>query len=226
MLQNIRVLHCVKSMPSQIDAAKIRVFIVDDHPTLRFGIVALVNDAEDMQVVGEASDGKTALDTFESLAPDVIVLDLQLPDIQGEDVIAKVLARAPNMQIIVLTTYGGSDTIKRTINAGAKGFMLKDAVGSQVVEAIRHVHKGKRFIEGVVAERYAQAIQDDSLTERELEILKIVAQGNANKAIAYELSISEATVKNHMASILNKLKAKDRTDAIMIALQRGLIRLN
>lgn len=204
---------------------KISVLVVDDHPALRSGITALINDTKDIRVVAEAADGSSALSLYESVKPDVTLMDLQLPDIDGEVVIAKLIERDPDAIVIALTTYGGSDTIKRTISAGARGFMLKDSAQTSIIEGIRHVFQGHRLIEGIVAERYADAMTSAQLTDRELEILKIVAEGSSNKLIAYNLHISEATVKNHIANILQKLDAKDRTEAVIIALNKGMIRI-
>lgn len=185
--------------------------IIDDHPTLRAGLSALINDCDDMQVIAESHEGQGALKLYEVYQPDVTIMDLQLPDIDGEIVISKIVACDSDAVIIALTTYGGSDTIKRTVNAGARGFILKDAARNNITDAIRRAYDGKRVLDGAVLERYADAMGAENLTKREIEILKILALGNSNKRIAHELTISEATVKNHIANILQKLKAKDRT---------------
>ncbi|WP_395343858.1 response regulator [Ningiella sp. W23] len=203
----------------------IKVLIADDHPALRLGIAALIDDETDMSVIAQAENAKRAVALYRENKPDVVIMDLQLPDMDGEQAISQILAEDPHAKIIVLTTYGGEDTVKRTINAGARGFMLKDAASSRIIDGIRHVFNGNRLLEGNIAELYADAMQQTDLTEREMEILRTIAQGNSNKVIAYKLNISEATVKNHVANILQKLEAKDRTDAIMISLQRGMIRL-
>lgn len=204
---------------------KISVLVVDDHPALRSGLAALINDTDDIEVIAEAEDGKAAIEAYKAYQPDVTLMDLQLPDIDGEVAIASIVAFDSSAIIVALTTYGGSDTIKRTINAGARGFILKDTAQSTIIRGIRHVFEGNRLIEGVVAERFADAMLDQELTVRELEILKHVAEGSSNKLIGYNLDISEATVKNHIAHILKKLSAKDRTDAVIIALQKGMIRI-
>lgn len=201
------------------------MLIVDDHPTVRAGLEALINDETDMEVVAKAQNCATALDIFLDAQPDVTLMDLQLPDGDGETVIAQILERDAKAVIIALTTHGGADTIKRTLAAGARGFMLKSTARRDIVNAIRSANAGRRVVRGEVAERLADALHHDDLTPREFEVLKTMALGNSNKAIAYELGISQATVKIHVGSILQKLYANDRTDAVMKALERGIIRV-
>lgn len=204
---------------------RIKVLIVDDHPTVRAGLEALINDETDMEVVAKAQNCATALDIFLDAQPDVTLMDLQLPDGDGETVIAQILERDAKAVIIALTTHGGADTIKRTLAAGARGFMLKSTARRDIVNAIRSANAGRRVVRGEVAERLADALHHDDLTPREFEVLKTMALGNSNKSIAYELGISQATVKIHVGSILQKLYANDRTDAVMKALERGIIRV-
>lgn len=203
----------------------IRVLVIDDHPALRAGLRSLLEDQNDIQVVAEAGEGSIALQTYRSTRPDVVILDLELPDRPGETVLADLLEEDPKARVIVLTTYGGEAVIRRVVELGARGYLLKDTARRDLVGAVRNVHRGLRAVRGEVAQRLASALQMDMLTPRETEVLRTLALGRSNKAIAQDLGISEATVKIHVGNILQKLGAKDRTDAVLLALSRGFIRL-
>ncbi|WP_337659035.1 response regulator transcription factor [Sphingorhabdus sp. Alg231-15] len=203
----------------------LRVIIVDDHPTMRAGLRALIDDDPTLEVIGEAQDGGSALQLYSHKKPDVTIMDLQLPDMDGETVIKQIVADHPAAMIIALTTFDGADTIKRTLSAGARGFLTKDTARREIVDAIKRVHDGQRVFKGEVAERLADAMMQEDLTPRELDVLKILAAGNSNKSIAYKLDISESTVKIHLGKILDKLAASDRTEAVLTALKRGIIRI-
>lgn len=203
----------------------IRVLIVDDHPVLRTGIAALIEDEDDLTVVGEAGDGATAIAMFRTLLPDVTIMDLQLPDGNGEDFLEALIDERPGARFVALSTFGGEDTIRRAIEAGAIGYVLKDAARGEVVTAIRHAAAGRQFVRGVVEEKLRDALAQDRLTSREDDVLRELALGHSNQAIARRLDIAEATVKVHIGHIIQKLHATDRTDAVLKALARGTIRL-
>lgn len=204
---------------------KIEILTVDDHPVLREGIAAIVAAEPDMKVVAEAGNGREAIEQFRLHKPDVTLMDLQMPVMSGTDAIAAIRADFPNARIIVLSTYSGDAQAVRALNAGASGYLLKSMVRKELAETIRSVHAGKKRIPPEVAIKMAEHHSDDALTEREIQILRQVAAGNANKMIADNFSISEQTVKAHMRSILSKLGANDRTHAVTIALQRGIIEI-
>ncbi|MEM8771491.1 MAG: response regulator transcription factor [Pseudomonadota bacterium] len=201
------------------------VMVVDDHPVLRAGVVALIDDEPDLNVIAEAGDGASAVGLFRDCDPDVVVMDLQLPDSNGEDLIASLKAERPDAQFLALTTYGGEDTIRRTIEAGAIGYLLKESLRSDIVSAVRLAAQGKRFVRGVVADRLVDSMTRDQLTDRENDVLRELALGQSNKGIAKRLGLAEPTVKIHISHILEKLGAKDRTDAVLKALEKGTIRL-
>lgn len=203
----------------------IRVLTVDDHPLLRDGIAAVFHAQEDMTLVGQASNGREAIESFRSLRPDVTLMDLRMPDMSGIEAIAAIRAEFPNARIIVLTTYAGDAQAAAALKAGAAGYLLKNMVRKELLETIRVVHAGKRRVPPEIATEIAEHFADDVLTEREIQILKRVAAGKSNKLIAAELDISEGTVKTHMKSILPKLDASDRTHAVTIALKRGILDL-
>jgi DNA-binding NarL/FixJ family response regulator len=202
---------------------QIRILTVDDHPVLREGIVAIVAAEPDMTVVAEAGNGHEAIDLYRVHRPDITLMDLQMPLMSGTDAIAAIRVDFPNARIIVLSTYSGDAQAIRALNAGASGYLLKSMVRKELTETIRIVHAGRKRIPPEVAIKMAEHHGDDALTERETEILREVAAGNANKMIADNFSISEQTVKTHMRNILSKLGANDRTHAVTIALQRGII---
>jgi DNA-binding NarL/FixJ family response regulator len=203
----------------------IRILAVDDHPILREGIAKMLHGQEDMTLVGQASNGREAIERFRLLRPDVTLMDLRMPDMNGIDAIAAIRAEAPNARIIVLTTYAGDVQAAAALKAGAAGYLLKSLLRKELLETIRVVHSGKRRVPPEVAAEIAEHVADDALTGREIEVLRRVAAGKSNKLIAAELDISEGTVKTHMRSILPKLDASDRTHAVTIALKRGILDL-
>jgi DNA-binding NarL/FixJ family response regulator len=203
----------------------IRILTVDDHQLLREGIAAVIGGQLDMALVGEASSGREAIESFSSLRPDVTLMDLRMPDMNGIEAISAIRTEFPNARIIVLTTYAGDVQAAAALKAGAAGYLLKSLVRKELIETIRLVHAGKRRVPAEIATEIAEHVADDALTEREIEVLQRVAAGKSNKLIAVELDISEGTVKTHMKSILPKLDASDRTHAVMIALKRGILDL-
>ena len=203
----------------------IRILTADDHPLLRKGIVALVNAEPDMKLVAEASNGKEAVDAFRIHRPDVTLMDLQMPKVDGLDAIHAIREEFPEARIIVLTTYSGDMRVLRALRAGAKAYILKGNVHEELLTTIRAVHAGHKRIPPDVAAELAIHSTDDALTEREIDVLKLIAAGNGNKQIADRLSISEATVKSRVTNILSKLGANDRAHAVTIGLERGIIAL-
>jgi DNA-binding NarL/FixJ family response regulator len=207
------------------EAGKLSVMIVDDHPLMRAGICGEINAQMGMTVVAEATDGEEALVLFQKHRPDVTLMDLRLPKASGIEVIASIRKLSPTARIIVLTSHGGDIQALQAFRAGAVGYLEKDTLRRELVETIRCVHAGMRKVPPAIAMAMAEHIADEYLTPRELDVLKAVAKGNANKLIADDLMISEHTVKNHLKNILGKLCASDRTHAVMIALKRGLLEL-
>ena len=207
------------------DPNQIRILAVDDHPLLREGIAALVNAECDMKLVAEASNGQEALERFRLHRPDVTLMDLQMPGLNGIESIIKIQSEFPNARIIVLTTYTGDVQVLRALKAGARAYILKGHVHRELLETIRAVHAGKKRIPPEVAAELADHAAEDQLSPREIEVLRLIASGNANKLIADQLSISEETVKSHVTNILSKLRANDRTHAVTIGLRRGIIDL-
>ena len=203
--------------------AAIKVLIADDHPLLRAGIAAVVEGEADMVLVGEASTGREAFEAFQALAPDVTVMDLQMPDLDGIAATALIIEAAPGARILMLSTYRGDAQAFRALKAGAAGYMLKSAVRTDLLAAIRAVHAGHRHIPPEIAAELATHVVDATLSLRELQVLKHVASGSSNRATADRLFLSEDTVKSHMKNILGKLGANDRTHAVMIAVKRGII---
>lgn len=202
---------------------KIKVLAVDDHPLLREGIAAVMAGEPDIELVAEATCGREAIELFRLHRPDVTLMDLQMPDMNGIDAITAIRSEFPGARFIVLTTYQGDVQALRALKAGAAGYLLKNMLRKELLETIRIVHSGKRRIPPEIAAELADHVTDDSLSDREVEILRLVATGNSNKIIASQLMVSEATVKGHMKSILSKLGANDRTHAVTIALKRGFI---
>jgi DNA-binding NarL/FixJ family response regulator len=205
------------------DDRKIRVLTVDDHPVVRNGIAGLVGDQLDMVLVGEASNGREAIQQFRTHKPDVTLMDLQMPELNGIDAIIAIRGEFPHARVIVLTTYTGDVQIVRALKAGAQGYLLKNLLHKELLDAIRSVHGGKRILTPELSVEVASHAVDDSLTPAEVSVLRLIANGNANKQIADQLSISEETVKSRVKNILSKLDANDRTHAVTIALKRGII---
>jgi DNA-binding NarL/FixJ family response regulator len=207
-----------------IDPNLIRILTVDDHPVLRKGIAALVNAENDMKLVAEASSGEEAIEKFRAHRPDVTLMDIQLPGLNGIETMSQIHKEFPNARVIVLTTYSGDVQVVRAIKAGARGYLLKRQVHRELLETIRAVHAGQRRIPQEIAAELVDHLRDD-LTPREIDVLRLIAGGNANKEIAHQLLIGEASVKSHVANILSKLDAKDRAHAVTIGLKRGIIEL-
>jgi DNA-binding NarL/FixJ family response regulator len=199
---------------------------VDDHPILRKGLAALVNAEPDLKLVAEAANGKEAIEAFRCHQPDITLMDLQMPGVDGIQAIEAICSEFPQARIIVLTTYTGDTQVVRALKAGARAFMLKGHVLDELLDTIRAVHAGKKRIPPDVAAELADHAIDDPLTEREIDVLKLIAAGNGNKQIADELSISEATVKSRVSNILSKVGANDRAHAVTIGLKRGIIVLD
>ena len=203
----------------------IRVMAVDDHPLLRDGISALIGNQTDMELVAEASTGREALDLFRTHHPDITLMDLQMPEMNGIDTISAIRGEFPDARIIMLTTHAGDVQVSRALKAGARGYLLKGLLRKELLETIRAVHAGHKRVSPDVATEIAEHATDDALTPREVDVLRLVARGNANKGIAAQLSLTEETVKSHIRSILAKLGANDRTHAVAIGVKRGIIEL-
>jgi DNA-binding NarL/FixJ family response regulator len=204
---------------------RIRVFSVDDHPLLREGIAAIINNQQDMQVIGQAANGQDAIQDFKKHQPDITLMDLRLPDMSGIDAMIAIRAEFPEARIILLTTFDGDVEIKRALEAGARGYLLKSMPPKELVEAIRQVHAGRKRIPPQLAAQLAEHMSDEALTTREIEVLGQIAGGNRNRDIAEQLFISEETVKVHIKHIMEKLGASDRTQAVAIGIRRGIIQL-
>src|SRR5258707_4741791 len=207
------------------ESSPIRILTVDDHALLLEGIAALVNAECDMKLVAEASNGQDAIEKFRLHRPDVTLMDLQMPALNGIEAIIGIRSEFPNARIIVLTTYAGDVQVLRALRAGARGYILKGHVHRELLDTIRTVHAGKKRIPPEIAAELADHAADDELTSREIDVLRLIASGNANKRIADQLSITEETVKSHVSNILSKLGANDRTHAVTITLKRGTIEL-
>jgi DNA-binding NarL/FixJ family response regulator len=203
----------------------LRVLVVDDHPIVRFGISAIIDSQPDMEVIGQVADGAAAIRQFEDLNPDVTLMDLKLPDISGAQVIRTLHERHPAAKFLVLTTYEGDEDIFRALQAGAVGYLIKGMSHEMLVKGIRHISGGKRYVPSEIAQRLNQRNPQSELSDREQQVLELLAQGNSNKAIAALLGISEATIKCHVSVILAQLNVEDRTQAVLVALQRGLVHL-
>jgi DNA-binding NarL/FixJ family response regulator len=203
----------------------IRVLSVDDHPLLREGIAALVNSEWDMKLVAEATNGQDAIEKFRLHRPDVTLMDLQMPALNGIEAIIGIRSEFPGARIIVLTTYTGDVQMLRALKAGARAYVLKGHVHRELLDTIRAVHAGQKRIPPEVAAELADHCVEDDLSSREIDVLRLIATGNANKEIAAQLSIAEETVKSHVTSVLAKLGANDRTHAVTLALKRGIIEL-
>jgi DNA-binding NarL/FixJ family response regulator len=207
------------------DQAPIRILTVDDHRLIRQGIAGLVAVESDMRVVAEAANGREALQQFRAYRPDITLMDLQMPEMNGLDAISAIRGEYPEARIIVLTTYSGDVQALRALRAGARAYLLKDALDKELLDAIRAVHAGRKAVSPEVSFQLAEHATDDALTPGEVRVLRLIAEGKANKEIAASLSTSDATVKGQVQSILSKLGATDRTHAAMIGLKRGIIDL-
>jgi DNA-binding NarL/FixJ family response regulator len=206
-------------------AERIRILVVDDHHVVRQGLVALLSIMPGIEIVGEASDGIQAVELYRTLRPDITLMDLQLPKLGGVDAILKIRADAPAARFIVLTTFDGDEDIFRALQAGAKAYLLKGMTVEELLSTIQAVHRGKTHISPAIAEKLAERMSTHALTARELSVLERIVAGRANKEIASDLDISEATVKSHINNLLGKLGVADRTHAATVALQRGIVHL-
>jgi DNA-binding NarL/FixJ family response regulator len=204
----------------------IRVLCVDDHPVVLEGLGAIISSEDDMAVVAEATNGQSAIDKYREHRPDVVVMDLRMPSIGGVEATATIRKEFPAARIIVMTTYEGDEDIHRALAAGAQGYLLKDTVRQDLLQAIRQVLAGKRYVSSRMAARVAENTPRVPLSPRELEVLRLVAEGLRNKEIGGRLNIAEDTVRIHVGNILTKLKVADRTQAVVSAMQRGIIHLN
>jgi len=206
--------------------APIRVLCADDHPLVRKGIASILANAEDVELVGEAGYGREAVEQFRKLHPDVVLMDLRMPEMDGIEASRLIRREAPEARIIALTSYDGDQDIYRAIEAGVRGYILKEMVHTEVLRAIHTVHAGKRLMPPEVAERLSEYFPQVALTPREVEVLSFVAKGMANKEIAHKLGTASGTIKMHIQNILAKLDASDRTHAVTIALERGILHLD
>jgi DNA-binding NarL/FixJ family response regulator len=201
----------------------IRILTVDDHAMLREGIAAVVEGQPDMQIVGEASNGVEAVERFSELKPDVTLMDLQMPEMNGIDALRAIRAKHPDARVIILTTYKGDAQALAALKGGAAGYLLKTALRRELLDTIRSVHAGRRHVTGEVASEVALHAAEESLSAREIDVLTAVAAGKSNKEVARELSVSEDTVKGHLKIIFTKLGVTDRTHAVLLAMRRGII---
>jgi DNA-binding NarL/FixJ family response regulator len=204
---------------------KIRVLCVDDHPIVREGVAAIIDLQPDMTMAGTAATGREAIQRFAELAPDIVLVDLRLPDMSGFEVIKRIKATSPGARLIVLSSHEGDVDIQRALEAGAQGYVVKGIVRDELLDIIRGVHAGKRRLPAAVAQKLAEHMTDEPISPRELDVLSLMATGKRNKEIASDLSIAEDTVKMHVRNILSKLQVSDRTEAVTIALRRGIIHL-
>src|SRR5258707_551000 len=207
------------------DPSLIRVLAVDDHPVLRQGIAGLIDGQLDMQLIGEASNGREAIQQFRALRPDVTLMDLQMPEMNGIDAISAIRGEFPEARIIVLTTYAGDVQALRAMKAGARGYLLKNLLYKELLDTIRAVHAGKKTLSPEISYQLAEHATDEALSPAEISVLRLIAAGNGNKQIAHQLSVTEETVKGRVKNILSKLGANDRTHAVLIGLKRGIIEL-
>jgi DNA-binding NarL/FixJ family response regulator len=212
------------SRPESVSAARIRVLIADDHALVRRGLVAIINMEDDATVVGEAGDGEQAIEMWRRLRPDVVLMDLRMPKLEGVEAIRRIRTENPDAGIIVLTTFDHDEDIYAGLRAGAKAYLLKDVQPEELFRCIRAVHAGEAYLQPKVAAKLAQRVQEEPLTEREEQILKLLAEGKSNRSIGQSLFISESTVKSHLKSLFVKLDVTSRAEAISLAARRGLVK--
>ena len=208
-----------------MDSPPIRILVVDDHPLLRDGIAALIEGQIDMELVGQAASGRDGIEQYRTHTPDITLMDLQMPDKNGIDAITAIRQTSPDARIIVLTTYSGDVQVTSALEAGARAYLLKNLLHKELLDTIRAVHAGRKTVSPSLAMELAEHAGDDSLTLREVDVLRLIAAGHANKEIAAQLRISEETVKSRVKNILSKLRANDRTHAAMIGVKRGIMGL-
>jgi DNA-binding NarL/FixJ family response regulator len=207
------------------DSKPIRILTADDHPLLRYGVAALIGAEPDMELVAQASTGQEAIEQFRLHQPDVTLMDLQMPGMSGIEAMIGIRSEFPNARVIMLTTYAGDVQVTRALQAGARAYILKGRLAGELLETIRAVHAGQRRIPAEIAAEMAEHVGESGLTEREMEVLRLIAAGNSNKEIAIRLSLTEETIKSRVSTILAKLGANDRTHAVTIGLKRGIIEL-
>lgn len=207
------------------EPSPIRILVVDDHPVVREGVATLVGGQSDMRVVGEAANGREAMQQFRAHRPDIILMDIRMPLMSGLDALIAIRDEAPDARIVMLTTYAGDAQVQRAIKAGARGYLLKSSLHEELLQTIRAVHAGRKAISAEASFELAEHATDDALTPAEIRVLRLIAAGNANKEIAEQLAVSEETVKGQVRNILSKLGAKDRTQAAMVGVKRGIIEL-
>lgn len=205
---------------------KIRVLLADDHPSLRAGLASILNAQPDLEVVAEAGSGREALEKASATQPDVMVVDLRMPDGDGIETIQALRKQTPSVQALVLTTYDNEEDVFNALEAGARGYILKDTTSEEIIDAVRKVYSGVRYLPSAIASRLADRMIRPSLTPRELDVLRLVSRGRSNKEIGAAMFISEETVKSHMKGLFQKLGVHDRAEAVSIALQRGLLRID
>jgi DNA-binding NarL/FixJ family response regulator len=207
----------------RLESGQIRVLVVDDHPMMREGISATLTRHDDISVAGEAGDGNEALAMYRDLRPDVVLMDVQMPGLGGIEALEAIRAEQPDAVVLILTTYPGDAQAHRAIQAGAAGYLLKSCLRKELVDTIRAVYSRRRVISPDIAQQLALHAPEERLTDREVEVLKLVAEGQSNKQIAWQLSLSIETVKSHLKSIFEKFEVDDRTHAVTIALRRGFL---
>lgn len=208
-----------------LETTLIRILLAEDHTVVRQGLAAIISDEPDMDVVAQAEDGQKAVTLYHQQQPDIVLMDLQMPNLGGVGAITQIRADFPSARIIILTTYDGDEDIYQGLHAGAMGYLLKDATAEELINAIRQVNQGKRYIPANIAQKLAERVNNLDLTKRELEVLQLLVLGRSNQDIATAMSITERTAKFHITNILTKLQVSDRTQAVVLALKRGLAHL-